>query len=411
MGLSMSERKAVTREAAGRYERAKKQEKGRMLDELCKLTGYNRCYAARLLRMKGKGRAKQKTNRPKQARRRTYGPDLLKPLKKLWVIMDAICSKRLKAILPGLIDNLERFGELRLTPKVKAQLKEMSASTIDRMLAAERRRLRLKRHSGTKPGSLLKGAIPVRTFDQWDDGIPGFLEIDLVGHDGGEAKGEFIQSLNMVDVHSGWTETRAVKNKAQLWVFEALKEIRTELPFPLLGIDSDNGAEFINAHLLRYCQAEGISFTRSRPYRKNDSCHVEQKNWTVVRRAVGYQRFEGEAQLDLLNRLYRLLGIYTNFFQPSMKLVGKTREGSKVIKRYDQPQTPYSRLLASGCLQPEEEQRLSSLYSTLNPAELQRHISSLQDKLNNSNQNKPKLTGKEVHSPTDFEYIPLEATA
>jgi hypothetical protein len=410
MGLTMRERKAVTREAARRYGRAKKQEKGRMLDELGKLTGYNRCYLARMLRAGGKGMGQERKSRDRKARSRDYGTEVLRPLKKLWAIMDSICSKRLKAILPGLIDNLERFGELRLPAEVKAQLKRMSASTIDRLLAPERRRMQLKRRSGTKPGSLLKGAIPVRTFAEWDGSIPGFMEIDLVGHDGGEARGEFIQTLNMVDVFSGWTETRAVKNKAQLWVFEALKEIRTELPFPLLGIDSDNGAEFINAHLLHYCQEEGISFTRSRPYRKNDSCHVEQKNWTVVRRAVGYARFEGEEQLEILNRLYDLLRLYTNFFQPSMKLVEKTREGSKVIKRYDQPKTPYQRLLDFGSLQPEQQQRLASLYSLLNPAQLQRRISSLQDKLNNYDAKQPRSITKEVHSPTDFEYILAEAT-
>ena len=411
MGLTMRERKAVTRQVAGRYGRAKKKEKGRMLDEFCEVTGYDRCYAARALRAKGKRVDKERKSRDRKARGREYGPELLEPLKKVWATADGICGKRLAAILPELIARLEKFGELRIAPEVKVLLMKISASTIDRMLAPERRRMQLKRRSGTKPGSLLKSAIPVRTFAQWDEGIPGFMEMDLVAHDGGNARGEFIQTLNMVDVYSGWTETRAVKNKAQRWVFQALQEIRSVLPIPLLGVDSDNGAEFINEPLARYCRQEGITFTRARPYRKNDSCHVEQKNWTVVRRAVGYMRFDTDRQLDTMNRIYGLLRLYTNFFQPSMKLVEKTRDGSKVTKRYDKPQTPYQRLLASGSLRPKEEERLSSLYHIINPALLQRRISSLQDKLNTPAAKQPKPIEKEVETPADFECIFAEATA
>lgn len=214
---------------------------------------------------------------------------------------------------------------------------KVSASTIDRLLRQEKKKYTLKSRSKTKPGTLLKNQIPIRTFSEWDEGRPGFMEIDLVGHDGGDARGEFIQTLDVTDVCTGWTETRAVRNKAQVWVFEALKEIMDRIPFDLLGIDSDNGSEFINHHLFRFCTERKITFTRTRSYRKNDNCFVEQKNYSVVRRFAGYLRYNTEEELKLLNELYSYLRLYTNFFQPVMKLTEKTRIGSGVIKRYDIP--------------------------------------------------------------------------
>lgn len=207
------------------------------------------------------------------------------------------------------------------------------------------------------------------------------MEIDLVGHDGGDARGEFMQTLDVTDVCTTWTETEAVKNKAQVWVFEALKNIRERLPFELIGIDSDSGAEFINHELYRYCQQEGITFTRSRSYRKNDNCFVEQKNYSVVRRAVGYLRYDTEKELRLINELYRNLRLYTNFFQPSMKLKEKTRVGSKVTKKYDSAKTPYQRVLVSPHISDSIKRRLKRRYKTLNPASLKRKITGLQQKL------------------------------
>jgi hypothetical protein len=221
----------------------------------------------------------------------------------------------------------------------------------------------------------------VRTFAEWDQRQPGFVEIDLVGHDGGVAEGDYCQTLDLTDVASGWTETQAVFNKAQVWVFEALQLIRGRLPFALKGIDSDNGAEFINHQLLRYAQQERITFTRGRAGKKNDGCFVEQKNYSVVRRAVGYARYEGRAQLQLLNELYALLRLYTNFFQPVMKLLSKERHGAKVKKTYDRPRTPYQRLCDSGVLSPQAKRQLRRQYATLNPAELKRQIGQLQSRL------------------------------
>ena len=325
MRLTMKERKAVTAVMVARYHRMSKKQKGRLLDELVALTGYNRWYAVGLLRGDGRssrGRLARAAARPRQ-RRRLYDGTVLTALRRIWVIMDCICGKRLAAVLPETIAVLERHGELLLDAATRQKLGAISAASIDRLLAAERRRLNVRRRSGTKPGTLLKHQIPVRTFAEWDQTQPGFVEIDLVAHDGGFAQGDYCQTLDVTDVASGWTETQAVINKAQVWVFEALQLIRGRLPFALKGIDSDNGSEFINNHLLRYTRQEHITFTRGRAWKKNDGCFVEQKNYSVVRRAVGYARYEGSGPLRLLNELYAHLRLYGNFFQPVMKLIRK----------------------------------------------------------------------------------------
>jgi hypothetical protein len=383
MRLTMKERKAVTAVMVARYHRMSKKQKGRLLDELVALTGYNRWYAVGLLRGDGRssrGRLARAAARPRQ-RRRLYDGTVLTALRRIWVIMDCICGKRLAAVLPETIAVLERHGELQLDAATRQKLGAISAASIDRLLAPERRRLNVRGRSGTKPGTLLKHQIPVRTFAEWDQTQPGFVEIDLVAHDGGFAQGDYCQTLDVTDVASGWTETPAVINKAQVWVFEALQLIRGRLPFALKGIDSDNGSEFINHHLLRYAQQEHITFTRGRAWKKNDGCFVEQKNYSVVRRAVGYARYEGSAQLRLLNELYAYLRLYSNFFQPVMKLIRKERTGAKVKKTYDRPRTPYQRLLDSSALSKPAKQHLRSQYAGLNPAELKRNIVRLQSRL------------------------------
>ena len=384
----MREKRLVAKVVAGRYRRATKKEKGRMLDELVALTGYNRWYAVRLLG--GSGRVIEVSRRRLQADRRrskrwagrtVYDASVVQALTKIWVILDCICGKRLVAILAEVIPILEKHGEIALDATTRAKLLMISAATIDRVLAPTRKSVALRGRSGTKPGTLLKRQIPIRTFAQWDNAIAGFVEIDLVGHDGGDAHGDFCQTLDVTDIASCWTETQAVINKAQVWVFEALKAIRMRLPFALLGIDSDNGSEFINNHLLRYCQQEKITFTRGRAGNKNDGCFVEQKNYSIVRRAVGYARYDTPAQLEQLNALYHHLRLYTNYFQPVMKLIKKERIGAKVKKTYDRPQTPYQRLLAAKTTLSATRRRLSADYASLNPAELKRQITRLQDKL------------------------------
>jgi hypothetical protein len=302
-----------------------------------------------------------------------------------------------------LVDSMERFGELEVTPEVRAKLLSISAATIDRVLAPERRRLQVRGRSGTKPGSILKTQIPIRTFADWDDRRPGFCEADLVGHEGGESSGEFCHTLNLTCVNTGWTEPRAIRTKSQRWVREALEDIRRVLPFPLLGLDSDNGSEFINIELYRWCEENSITFTRSRPARKNDNCYVEQKNWPVVRQQVGYLRYDTVDELEVLRELYSVLRLYVNFFWPQQKLVAKTREGSKVRKRYDVARTPYQRLLASPDVSEETKASLTETYLVLNPAELKRRIGALQDRLIEMARSKPQHR-KEVSSPPDHPF-------
>jgi hypothetical protein len=385
----MTERKKATAIVATRYQKAGKKEKGVILNEFTKLTGYGRRYASYVLRSHGKkvrinknfviqGDIRKKTRRRKP---KVYDSAVEGALKKIWHIMDCICGKRLAPILKEVVRRLERFREIRLSDEVRQKLFRISPASIDRLLAKERRRYQIKGRSNTKPGTLLKHQIPIRTFSDWDEQKPGFVEIDLVGHDGGDNHGEFAQTLDVTDICTTWTETEAVRNKAQKWVFDALKDIRQKMPFPLLGIDSDSGGEFINDQLFRYCQEKKITFTRSRPYRKNDSCFVEQKNYSIVRRAVGYLRYDTEEELLTLKELYRHLRLYTNFFQPTMKLIEKTRIGSKVIKKYDKPLTPYRRVLACPDVSAEDKQALKKLYQKLNPAQLKRQITRLQQKL------------------------------
>lgn len=381
MPLTLKERQAVVKELAVHYRRAGKGDKGRILDEACQLLGYNRTYAARVLRQPPQRSARTGGRRPGSGRKPIYDDEVITALRRVWAVMGFAAGKRMAPFMAEIVTALERHGELRLSPKVREQLLRMSAATIDRRLAADRKKMQLRGRSGTKPGSLLKGQIPIRTFAEWDDARPGFIEIDLVGHEGGNPRGEFAQTLDMVDIATQWTETVAVKNKAQKWVFEALTAHLPQFPFPILGIDSDNGSEFINDHLLRYCRQHRITFTRSRPGKKNDNAHVEQKNWTVVRQTVGYLRYDTPEQLAVLNQLYDRLRLYTNFFQPVQKLVSKTRHGAKVHRTYDRAQTPYQRVMASPDISDKRKEELRAQYETLNPAALRREITSLQQRL------------------------------
>ena len=398
MGLTMGERQSLVRENASRYQKASKKEKRIILDEFVHSTGYHRTYASYLLIHHGKRVvvARKTTivgdirKRVRKKREPVYGPEVVEVLKRIWGILDLICGKRLKTALPEVIPKLERWGELKLSAVVREKLLKMSASTIDRVLTSERKRIELKSRSGTKPGTLLKHQVPIRTFCEWDESKPGFIEVDLVSHGGGDERGDFCQTLSATDVSSAWTETEAVRNKAQVHVFEGLTKIRTRLPFDLLGLDSDNGSEFINSHLVTYCEQEQITFTRSRPYRKNDNCYVEQKNYTVVRKTVGYMRHDTTKELEILNRLYSYLRLYTNYFLPSMKLSEKTRIGSKVVKRYEQPKTPYQRLLESPSVDRRIKRRLRAEYEQLNPAQLRREIMWLQQMLLKAVRNKQR---------------------
>jgi hypothetical protein len=393
MMLTMSEKQAITRELADRYRRAGRKAKGAILDQVVDLTGYNRCYATQVLQNYGRrvpfkadaGKAPSALSggvvSARRARPRVYDERVVSALKQVWRIAGGICGKRLAPFLAELVPILERHEEVVLDEETRTKLLAISAASIDRALAETKAAYRLKERGGPRPSSSLLHRIPIQTHSEATADRPGFVEIDLVGHDGGSTSGEYVQTLDVTDRYSGWTETQAVRNKAQEWVFAALKDIRRRLPFPLLGIHSDGGREFINEPLFEYCQLAGIEFTRSRSYNKNDNCHVEQKNFTVVRQAVGYFRYETERHLWLLNRLYAVLRPYTNYFQPMFKLLEKTRVGSIVRKRYDQAKTPYQRLCAWDEWTEEARTRAAARYEQFNPAALRRQAVRIEGQL------------------------------
>ncbi len=302
-------------------------------------------------------------------------------LKVAWEAIDRLCSKRFHPFLPEVVGILKRTGELSVTGAAEGQLYRVSPSTIDRLLRRWRGSGRRHGMSTTKPGTLLKNSIPVRTFSEWNENKPGFLEADLVAHCGDSAEGFYLTTLSTVDVAMGWCEPVAVWGKGQERVGGAVHQVRERLPMPMLGLDSDNGSEFINQGLKDYCQRWGITFTRSRSYKKNDSCHMEQKNWVVVRRVIGYDRFSSKAAYEALGDVYTLLRLYINFFQPVLKLVGKTRNGAKVHKVYDTAQTPYQRLLKSGVLTEDKKHELANIYGALNPVTILKQIRELVEHL------------------------------
>lgn len=391
MCLTMKERKAVVVETVPRYRKASKKQKSIILDEFSRLTGFTRNHSCWVLRNHGKkiilynkgertvvvGDVRKK--RTVRKRPPVYtSKELEKPLIKLLEISDYLCSKRL---VPFIRNNLPSMNKkLGFKASVVDKLMKISASTIDRMLKNERKKYKLKGRSTTKRGKLIKGQIPIRTFSEWDDKGPGFFQIDLVSHDGGKAVGDYIFTLNATDVDTGWTEPKPIKNKAQIWTEQAIDEINKILPYPMLGIDSDNGAEFINNHLMKYCVEHHITFTRGRPYKKNDSCYVEEKNNSVVRKTVGYFRYEEDA-LEILEELYSKMSKLINFFQPSVRLVSKTRIGSKVKKKYDKPQTPYERLLNSNKISNSVKKSLKEMYKGLDIITIHQKIKILKRKL------------------------------
>jgi hypothetical protein len=366
--MSQRSKRELHAEVQARYLKASKREKERVLDEFTANTGYHRKYAIRVL----KHGYKRRLRKPK-GRRAIYRGEVVEALEQIWEIYGRICSKRLHPYLPEGIKVLERCGELRLSPETKELLLQISRSSIDRCLAPARFHQPHGR-STTKPGSLLKRQIPVRTFADWTEDKPGFLEIDCVAHCGDDVSGQFLYTLVCTDICTGWTETLALLRRSQEAVCSAIDAMRPGLPFALLGIDSDNGGEFINDLLLRYCLNEHISFTRSRPYQKNDQAHVEQKNWSVVRHLIGYDRLDSQEQYALLASIYQDWRLYVNFFQPVLKLSRKERIGNKLIRKYDTARTPYQRVMERDEISLARKAHLLNLYLPLNPVELRQRI-------------------------------------
>lgn len=378
--LTMKTRKEIAERYRERYRKAKtKKARSAILDEVCEMTGWHRKHATRVLN--GSAPAEKPPPRKRGPKPR-YGPEHKKWLARVWAILDFPCSKRLKAGMRDVLDALERHGHADgLSGALRRDLLSMSASTMDRMLKPDRDSMSLKGRSTTKPGGLLKSQIPIRRGSEWDDASLGFMEIDTVAHCGATARGEFCYSLDATDVTSGWTELRAVRNKAEVHMVEAMREIRARLPFELRGIDSDNGSEFINGHFLRYCAEEDLVFTRGRPYTKNDGCFVEEKNWSVVRRTVGYSRWEGQEACDLLNEIYERQRLLTNYFTPSAKLVSRTRDGSRVVRFHDKPLTPYRRVLGMKGVGKAARERMRAEYLAADPFKLRMEIHELQQRL------------------------------
>jgi len=368
--MDMHSRSEYLKVARERYFRARtKKEKSQILDEYCSNTEQSRKYVIRKIN--------RADFRPKQRKRRKerYDGYVRAALAKIWEIFDCPCGQRLKPLLEMELDKLRQLGEIEIADDIALKLKMISPATIDRKLKHQREFLHLSRSKGgSKPGYILKQKIPIK-LTEWDTSIVGYLEIDMVVHCGSSTLGEYINTLSTTEISSGWWEGEAIMSKSQEHSFWALKEIRERTPFDWKGIDSDNGSEFINQILYKYCQREKLEFTRSRPYRKNDNAHTEQKNWTHVRKIFGYLRYDTYEELAIMNDLYHNeLRLYKNFFQPVMKLASKERIGGKVKRKYDVPETPYQRLMESGQIPEETKEELKGIYLSLNPAQLKRNI-------------------------------------
>lgn len=371
--MGQYEKKVYYNAIRDRYKKATKQQKTIILQEFCSVCGYNRKYAIRILN----NSKKNKWQKSRAGCKPIYSSEaFFTVLKNIWIAADYICSKRLKAAIPLWLPYYEStYGSI--SNNIKLKLCTVSPATIDRLL----KRVHLhsnKGLTGTKPGSLLKNQIPIRTHN-WDISKPGFMEADTVAHCGNSLHGDFIWSLTMTDIHTGWTENRAVWNKGAKGVLKQIKNIEDLIPFKLRGFDCDNGSEFLNYHLLNYFTSNKnkTKFTRSRPYKKNDNAHVEQKNWTQVRHLFGYDRLETESLVEPMNDLYaNEWSFYNNFFRPSQKLIEKTRINSKYKKKYDIPKTAYLRVMESEHVSEQKKEVLKKIYQNLNPFELKTKIES-----------------------------------
>jgi hypothetical protein len=359
-----------------RYRLASRRAKTRLLDEFCRVTKRDRKVAIRLLR-----------HPPKHARRRAGRPQAylktLRPaLEQLWEASDYLCSKRLAPFLPELIETLERHDEVTLSREQRTALLRISPATIDRLLGPVRRQYRRHGIATTSPSlAALRAQVPLRTFGEWSNVPPGHLPADLLAHCGDSSHDFFLTSLLALDVATGWTELQAVWGKGHHRGGAAMQAVRHALPMPLLGLHTDNGGEFLNHILVPWCRDKQVTFTRGRPYRKNDQAYVEQRNGSVLRRYIGYDRYSTRAAFVALQAVHQLLRLYVNFFQPIRKLISKERHGARVVKRYDRAQTPYRRLQVSGVLTPERRAALTAQYQRLNPLRLRAELQTRLDAL------------------------------
>ena len=373
----MATRQELILTVGKRYREASRGQRSDILDEFTKITGYHRKHAIRVL-----SKASSPVEKTRNTRPRIYDEVVVEVLILLWEASDRLCGKRLRALIPSLLTAMERHGHLDLDASVKDKLLTMSAASIDRALKPTRTKVNAvgKRRQGS--GNIFKRQIPVRTYSDWNDPAPGFMEVDLVEHCGGvKQDGNFVHSLVMIDIASGWTECFSMQARNQLLVVEGIAKAQSVLPFNIIGIDTDNGSEFINEVVFTYCQGKGFKQTRSRPYRKNDQAWVEQKNGAIVRRMVGYNKLTGTEACRALQELYDASRLFVNFFQPSFKLKTKLRQGAHVQKKYHLPQTPCERLLARADVEEQSKEALRQQLSTLDPVNLLKLIRQSQQKL------------------------------
>lgn len=374
--ISMATRKELIDAVGARYRAATRSEKKKILDEFVALTGYHRKHAIRALRSKA-SRA-----RVAATRNCVYDEAVRQALILLWEAGDRVCGKRLKALIPVLIDAMERHGHLDLDPVIKGKLLQVSAATIDRALVETRLHIDGQRKRRQGVGAAIRRSIPVRTFNDWGHPPPGFFEIDMVEHTcGPKTDGDYVHTLTLTDIASGWTECVAMRQRNQVLVMEALDKAAADLPFPMLGVDSDNDSAFMTQDIFDYCKAHGLQQTRSRAYKKNDQAWVEQKNGSIVRRLVGYNRLSGAEATDALARLYASSRLYINFFQPSFKLKSKARDGARVKKTYDAPATPCERVRAHAAVSVAIKEKLAVQFSSLDPVQLLQEIRLAQQEL------------------------------
>jgi hypothetical protein len=362
--ISMATRDELVATLVERYAGGSRAERGLILDEFVAVTKFHRKHATRLL--KGQSRGRQVGPRPG---RRVYDDAAREALIVLWEASDRICGKRLRPLVPVMLEAMERHGHLQLTTEVRMGLQGMSAATMDRALREAKGQPGRSRRRAP-PSAAVRRSVPVRTFSDWGDPAPGFIEADLVAHGGPTAAGSFVQTLVLTDIATGWVECAPLLYREQKLLTEVLDEVRKLLPFPLLGFDTDNDTVFMNETVQGYCRDSAIVFTRCRPYQKNDQAWVEQKNGAIVRRIVGYRRFAGLEAAAALARLYRSVRLFVNFFQPSFKLAEKSREGAKVRKSYHPPATPYQRLIADARATDEIKQQVKAQFETLDPVRL-----------------------------------------
>jgi hypothetical protein len=373
-----------------RYIKAKnKKEKSQILDEYCGNTGQVRKYVIRRIQ------ARVDLSTSKKKRTSIYDGEVTAALAKIWGIFDYPCGQRLKPILAAELERLIQFGEIVISEEVLLKLKSISSATIDRKLKHQRAVLHLQTKTGQSPTYILKPKIAIR-LTAWDTSIVGYNEMDSVAHCGSSAFGDFVNTLSNTEIYSGWWEGEAMLGKSQEYTFYATQKIRERSPYNWKGIDTDNGPEFINNIMYKYCARENLEFTRSRASRKNDNAYIEEKNWTHVRKVLGYLRYDTSAEQKVINELYRGdLRLYKNFFQPVMKLFSKERFGGKVKRKYDIPKTPYQRLIESGQISDHSKKNLEESYRNLNPAQLKRNIDSQLEKLYRIYEAKSKVQSNE----------------